>query len=329
MDEINEGVKIRSTGVMPSSRKERFLKSHKYLLKKMTDIDADIYHFHDPDLLSLASKMKKRGKKVIFDFHENVSEQIKDKEWIPSIIRNFIRVAYDQYEKFYAKKFNCLITVSPNIVEKLKKENKNVFMVTNYPIVDNVFKEPEFKKKNVCFAGGISEQWCHESILDAIKDIHGCRYILAGNADNNYMEKLKRKLAWEKTEYLGKIEFEKVKDIYADSMAGLALNISSQVGKTGTLGNTKLFEFMLAGIPVICSDNELWKKIIDENKCGVVVNPGNVHDIKDAIEYVVNNAEDAKKMGMNGRKAAIEKFNWSKEAQKLCKLYFQLEKHIS
>lgn len=328
-DEINDGVKIISTGFMPSSRKDRFLKSHKYLLMKMIDINADIYHFHDPDLLSLADKMRKRGKKVIFDFHENVSEQIKDKEWIPGIVRNFISMAYNQYEKFYAKNFNCLITVSPNIVEKLKKENRHVFMITNYPIVDSDYKEPEFREKNVCFAGGISEQWCHELILDAIKDIPDCKFILAGNADNDYLEKLKRKPAWENTNYLGKIEFEKVKDIYADSMAGLALNVSSQVGKKGTLGNTKLFEFMLAGIPVICSDNELWKRIIDENECGMVVDPTNVNDIKNAIDYMVNHVEDAKKMGRNGRKAAIEKFNWDKEAKKLCKLYFQLEKHLS
>ena len=101
-DEDKNGVKIVSTGLEIHSRKERFIKSHDLLLEKMNMINADIYHFHDPDLLSLAAKMKKKGKKVIFDFHENVAKQIRDKEWIPSLIRKMISFFYSKYEKYYS-----------------------------------------------------------------------------------------------------------------------------------------------------------------------------------------------------------------------------------
>lgn len=184
-DENRKGIKIVSTGLEVRSRKERFTKSHKLLLQKMKQIDADIYHFHDPDLLSLAVKMKKRGKAVIFDFHEDVAKQIKDKEWIPKLIRNIVSIAYNKYEKKCAKKFDYLITVTPNCTNDFKKKNSNVEMITNFPIVNNEYLKPEFKENNICFAGGISEQWCHDFILSVISEINDCNYILAGGGQSH------------------------------------------------------------------------------------------------------------------------------------------------
>ena len=60
-----------------------------------------------------------------------------------------------------------------------------------------------------------------------------------------------------------------VKKIYSRSKAGMALNYSNQAKDIGTLGNTKLFEFMEAKLPVICSNYLLWKEIIDKYECGI------------------------------------------------------------
>ena len=323
-NEERDGVKIVSTGLEVSSRRERFTQSHKLLFEKMKKINADIYHFHDPDLLSLAFKIKKKGKKVIFDFHENVAKQIKDKSWIPEIVRNITSFLYSKYEKHYAKKFDYLITVSPNIVDVLKYENKKVKMITNFPIIEESYQEPSFDKKNICFVGGISEQWCQDIILKAISEIDDCKYLLAGQSSEKYLETLKNSPGWSKVKFLGKIPFEQVSDVYNQSMAGLALNISTQVGKEGTLGNTKLFEYMQAGLPIICSDNLMWKKIVEEHDCGIIVNPENCTEIQNAIRYIFKHAEKAKEMGRNGRDAVINMYSWEKEAKKLYSLYEEL-----
>lgn len=112
-----------------------------------------------------------------------------------------------------------------------------------------------------------------------------------------------------------------MKNIYAQSIAGMALNISSQAGKEGTWGNTKLFEYMEAGIPVICSDSAIWKRIVEENDCGIAVEPLNGDTVKDAIQYLFCNIGRAREMGMNGRKAVISKYNWIQEEKKLYCLY--------
>ena len=323
-DEIKNGVHIISTGLLVKSRKERFLKSHKYLYEKMEMVSADVYHFHDPDLLSLAYKIKKSGKKVIFDFHENVSEQIKDKKWLSSIFRKTVSYLYKKYERHYASRFDALITVSPNLGEYYRKLNFNTEIITNYPIVEERYMGPVFEDKNICFCGGISEQWCHDIILSALEKISGGKYILAGKGSEDYLSRLKAKSGWKKVEYLGVVPYEEVSEVYQKSMAGMALNVSTQIGKEGSLGNTKLFEYMMAGIPVICSDNKLWKEIITKYQCGIAVDPLNEKQIAAAIQSVFSDPQKACQMGKNGRNAVLKHYNWSVEEKNLCNLYEKL-----
>ena len=82
-----------------------------------------------------------------------------------------------------------------------------------------------------------------------------------------------------------------------------------------------MFEYMASGLAVIASDIPLWKEIIEESKCGVFVNPLNSKDIANAVDEMIQNPEALKEMGANGRKAIVQKYNWSNEEEKLLMLY--------
>jgi glycosyltransferase involved in cell wall biosynthesis len=88
-----------------------------------------------------------------------------------------------------------------------------------------------------------------------------------------------------------------------------------------------MFEYMMAGIPVITSDIPLWKNIIESNNCGIAVNPLNPKDISDAVQYIIDNPDEAEQMGQNGIKAVKEKYNWSIEEDKLFNVYSYLLKN--
>jgi glycosyltransferase involved in cell wall biosynthesis len=85
-----------------------------------------------------------------------------------------------------------------------------------------------------------------------------------------------------------------------------------------------MFEYMTAGIPIICSNFPLWQKIIEENQCGICVDPTNTIEISNTINYLFEHKEEAKEMGINGRKAVLTKYNWGIEEEKLLYLYNQL-----
>ena len=85
-----------------------------------------------------------------------------------------------------------------------------------------------------------------------------------------------------------------------------------------------MFEYMAAGIPVVASNFKLWKSIIEENECGICVDPLNHKEITDAIEKLLKNPQLAKIMGKNGQKLVKENYNWKMEEKKLLTLYKSL-----
>lgn len=324
-DELIDGVKIKSTHYSYKNRYGRMIKSRKQIKEKAIEIDANIYHFHDPELLPIASVLKRRRKKVIFDFHEDVSQQILFKMWIPRIIRKIVSSLYKIYELIPIKKFDALITVTPKFVERLKKANPNTIMVTNYPIISDMEDEDNIagnKCNNICFAGCVSPQWNHLNIINAIEQIDDISYKLAGSGSKEYLGILKNLEGWNRVDYLGRIPHKEVKKIYLESIIGMTLlSHNTQVGDEGTLGNTKIFEYMEAGLPIICSNNKLWKQIVDDYKCGIAVDPNNVEEIRNAIIELRDNNELSMQMGRNGRRAVETKFNWKVEEKKLVEVY--------
>lgn len=325
MDEEINRVKIQSAGAHLKTRGERFFKTKKKMLSAAISLGAEVYHLHDPELLPVGRKLKKLGKKVIFDSHEDVPNDIMDKTWIPLIIRRPVSFMYRIYEKLSLKKLDAVISVTPHLTERLKEINKNTIQITNYPIL-KASKENKSKEITICFAGGISEQWNHKKIIKVLKDLKIVRYSLAGRGENRYIEELQSMDGWKYVDYFGHITYEEVWELYCKSSIGVALlNYSNNTGrKIGTLGNTKLFEYMMAGLPVICTDFTLWREIIDKYKCGIYIDPNNENDIAQAIKYLIDNPEICFDMGRNGRRAVIEQYNWSTQEKVLIDLYKSL-----
>lgn len=318
---------VRVVGVKNNTKNRigRMLFFSKKIYKEAMKINADIYHFHDPELLPYGLRLAKKKKIVIFDSHENTAEQIYEKEWIPTGIRGIFKKIYEKYQKYVCKHLDCIISVSPHICEYFEKFHDNVEMITNYPpFFQNV--PCERKERVICYAGNISDQWNHKNIIKAVNNIGNVNYLLAGRGSKSYIESLKDMQGWEKVDFRGEVSHEEVPIILQKAAVGMALlSYNRNVGgHRGTLGNTKIYEEMMAGLPVICTDFELWREMINKYDCGICVNPENPREIEDAIRYLLDNPEKAKKMGENAIKAVKEEYNWKTQEVKLLNLYMRL-----
>lgn len=327
---IKNNVKVVGMGDIPKSRKERSNNFAKKVIKKAIEIDADIYHLHDPELLRFSLTLKKKGKKVIYDSHEDTVLDIYRKDYIPKILRPIIAFAMKKYLANFTSRIDAVVTVTPDIVQKYKKYNGNVYLVTNYPIIDTEKTQIESKKNSnivsLFFAGGVSSMWSHDIIVDVLNEFDDIKYELYGVADDSYLEFLNAKESWKKVNYHGKVPFDEVDRCMWDADIGIALmQYIRGDDKTGTLGNTKIFEMMLHGLPVIATDYILWKEIIEDKNCGICINPNNIEELKQAIEYLINNREKASNMGKNGRKLVLTKYNWETQEKELYDVYKALQ----
>ena len=333
-DESKDGVQI--IGV-PYSKKgifNRLFVLPKLLYKKALSLDAQIYHFNDPASLRYGTKLKRKGKKVIFDSFEDHPTLFFEKKSLPYMFRYLISKIYSIYEFQKCKKFDALILCYHWTQERLNKACKNNQLVFNFPIIkeNTVYKNNDEKESInnsvICYAGLISRMWNIENIIKSLAPFESVEFILAGNpADKSYLEMLKNNESWYKVNYLGQIERDAVgNEIFGKSNIAMAIldYIPLCKGNIGNMSNNKLFEYMRAELPVICTDFVLWKEVIEENKCGICVNPNNVNEITDAIKYLIKNPDVAIQMGKNGQKMIEKKYNWRVEEKKLIDLYRRL-----
>lgn len=328
----DKGVKVIGVEKNYQNKFIRIMKFTKEIYKVALQLNADIYHIHDPELLPYALKLKKRGKVVIFDSHEDYLSTFHGKKWIPKIFRPLVSKVYNIYEKHVCSKLDALIVCYHWTEERMKKICNNTVMIFNFPIINNeTLQTVDYNSRAVSFAGNISSIWCHEEILKSLVTIKDIKYELAGKLEGEYKEKLRKMEGWSLVNYHGLLPLNEVYEkVYARSTIGLALldYIPACKGTVGNLSNTKFFEYMQVGLPLVCTNFVLWKKIIEEEGCGICVNPHNIDEITKAIEFLVNNSEIAKKMGENGKKAIANKYNWRTEEVKLFALYERLVKLI-
>ena len=250
---------------------------------------------------------------------------ILSKDWIPSKLRKVISNIYSFVEKLTLKRYNALISVTPVLTNRLKEINSNTYQISNFPILEFevLTIRPEFNNNSITFAGGINKQWNHHILINVLSKINEIKYNLAGYVQESYHDELKQLPAWPKVNYIGKLPHNKVSHFLSESSIGMALcSYSPNVGgKMGSLGNTKLFEYMMIGLPVVCTDFELWKEIVEKNDCGICVNPFDEEKIYLAIEELINNKEKARIMGENGRKIVVDYYNWGTQEKVLLELY--------
>ena len=330
-DEIKNGVHVLGVKCEVQSRFHRMFYVAKSIYKKALSLNADIYHFHDPELLRFALKLKKKGKKVIYDMHEDYPVNIMAKTWIPSVFRKFVSWAYVKYEAKILKSIDAVVIVTPQMGKRLKYAKK-VKLITNYPLVDT-FENIEvnnnyFDRENIlAFAGTISMERLHHNLIKAIENIENVTYVLAGKS-SSYLKSLKCLPAWNKVIYLGVITKEEVEKLYQKTKIGIIIEDYCLVnyGKEGSLGVTKLFEYMKHSIPFICTDFKYHKEIVDKYNCGICVNPLNISEMTNAIIYLLNHPEVAKQMGENGYRAYVEKYNWQFQESVLLDLYKEMDR---
>ena len=153
-----QGVEILSFVSDTENRKERIKKAGQKALELAKEIKADIYHLHDPELLTIARKLKKHtGAKVVFDSHEDVPKQLLDKIWIPAYQRKLFSWMYEKYERYVCSQIDGVISVTPIICKRFQKFQRNVALIANYPDLDELTfsdKKNDFSR-TIYYVGGI------------------------------------------------------------------------------------------------------------------------------------------------------------------------------
>lgn len=321
---IFDGVKVISIDYKHKSRLDRMRKTTKLVFQKCLEVDADIYHFHDPELLRMGLKLKRKGKKVIYDVHEDVPRQILSKSYINGLLRRIIAFSVERLENYVSKRLDAIITATPFINDRFLKINKNSFNVNNFPMMEEIEiqdSEDLKREERVCYIGVLSHIRGVSEMVEAV-GIADIDFQLAGTWQPGVEEVVSKIKGWDKVEDLGFISRTTSLEVKSKCIAGLVLFLP-EPNHVNAQPN-KLFEYMASGLPVIASNFPLWKAIIEDNDCGLCVDPSDPKAIAEAIKFLRANPQRVKEMGANGKKMVAEKYNWDIEKIKLFEVYQKL-----
>lgn len=323
-DYSSDGVRIIGVPTH-KTRLGRMIGGVAFVFFKALKLKADLYHFHDPELIPAGLLLRLLGKKVIYDAHEDVAASLRSRYYLPKFSRNLLASIIGPFERLASRFFTKIVTATPAIAEHF--DQAKTVCIANYVAFQNQSQSDtaDRKKSNFIFAGHLSEIRGAEQMAQAVNLCKNpaTRLDIIGRISRPSVRQ--EMIEIDKKNRLNFIEWMPKDQLDAklrESFAGLVVflpepnHIRSQPNK--------IFEYMAAGIPVVISHFSDWKRIIDTFNCGLCVDPLDPRDIAEKLDWLLANPEEAKAMGERGKKAAFENFNWTVEAQRLCKIYEEI-----
>jgi len=317
--ELQRGIHIHGI------RLSRFMRSFRIFLvykayQKAKTLEVDTYVLHDPELLLIALLLKKKGKCIIWDCHEYYRLQTHAN---PSrLYRTLISFYMTVVETCVIPRLDGIMAANPGIAKLLKRKYaKSIFVLNNYATIRQ-FKNVQFPNfehvRCVLYTGGFTN-----GILNAVHALTLCKndikFILRVKEGFRLIDD--RSLLFNtrcsfEVDYEKNASFEQVQLLHRKCFAGFIMHENS-FGDLPVSSN-KCYEYMAQGLPVIViggSSSKYYKNLVYNNgyPLGLCVN-SDPQAIADAIDYLYENKEVARTMGMNGRKAFETKYNFESEA---------------
>ncbi len=327
---MRDGVKI--IGVHnPETRLKRLFNTTFKVCYLALKEDADIYHFHDAEMIVFGILLRILGKKVIYDIHENTYEDIMNKPWVPQRTKFFLGKSYRLME-WFASLFIPFILVIGR-VEFAKR-----FMTKNYTIIQNFADTNELKKfriadrsklaNNLFYIGTVYDYYYNFSKLieaiyllkqqNKIVQLHCVGYLgtlveRGLQNDENYKAVKDQITFYSHIVHPGGFEISKI--------CKIGICLKNQPEEILVSHERKFFEYMAIGMPMITCDSHIYKDIIDQYQVGKYVNLEDANALSKTIDNLFTNEAELLQMSKNCITASEQKYDWESQEKLLLELY--------
>ncbi|MBR5485847.1 MAG: glycosyltransferase [Oscillospiraceae bacterium] len=315
------GVVFRRADV-PNGRLARMAAAWIIYFRRAYDSQAAICHFHDPELIMAGLLLRLMGRKVIYDVHEDLPKQLLYKPYLTGEMRRFFSKAAELFEERAANFFNVNLCAT----EQIAKRFENAVVLHNYPSQKELerYKKQiipyKQRKKLFCYIGAISEHRGIFNILDAVQG-SDVSVMLAGSfEDENLKMRCQIHKGFKNVEYMGVLNREEVFSLLGECRGGLLLLEATQNYLESM--PIKMFEYLAAGVPVICSDFPLWRQLLGD--AAIFVDPNNPAEVLDAMCDLLKNEQKGEELSKKGIELAEKHFVFENEQHRLLNIYGKL-----
>ena len=224
------------------------------------------------------------------------------------------------FEELFSKKSDVLINVSEELLRTFRRKPKYCAIIMNCPedhAIDRVKSEDD-DVLTLVYTGPIMRNRGLDRIIAAIQDLNNVELVIAGRViDKELLDKI---LETSNVDYKGLLPLSDALALEGSSDTMIILYDLKHEINNFAMPN-KLFESMMFGLPIITN---VAPEVVKKVDCGIIVDYNNISQIKSAVISLRNNIDLRRRLGYNGRKAFIQKYNWTIMEQELYKIYKNL-----
>ncbi len=240
---------------------QRFL-GRRELIRVAEELDADLYHFHDPELMEPMLALGRRtGKPVVYDVHEDYPSAMDQKAWIPAPLRPVAASWADRTEHRCAPHYAAIVVADAALRERFAPLADDVVELDNYPPLD-VLGEPlpaPDGPPTMVYVGSVSEMRGFHEMVGVLRGVHevrpDARLVVYGRPTEEVAPQLDATIASfpEGTiEFRGPIPYGRIREALAEATVGLSLLRPHPKYEKNV--SMKVFDYMALGVPWVASD---------------------------------------------------------------------------
>lgn len=317
---IGESGEIRVVAVRkPASNLLHPLTLWRVLLAGLGE-ECDVIHCHEPDALLVALLLKGvKGRKVVYDIHEHWPSEIPFDLGIPnaSLLTRVIEPLLSRGEILLSRFVDAKIAVSESVAERFSRNGKKPVIISNYSVADREPPAPQAaRSRNVVYMAGNMQMFhgireCIQAISKVAAVYPDVFLTLVGNVREDIGAIAAKTDPRPEITMTGYLPYREMYETLREGSIGLLVFQPDYYNAYIGLPN-KLFDYMLCGLPVVASDFPEIQRVVGDAECGMLIDPTDPDVIAEAIVYLLEHPDEARRMGENGRRAVLERYNWGR-----------------
>lgn len=323
---VPEGTGVRPIPLVaaPRARLGRFIEGPRkgHAISRL--IQADLWHFHDPELLPIALHLSRTGHKVIWDSHEDYVAQLAtadSKAWVPKPFRSVVKAGMATLLGAVDGRVSAVVAATPTIAEGYS--NPRTVIVGNEARLDDFLGcKPNFAARRVLFTGTTNPGHLFREIVGAIEGLPGVTLAVAGRDPDPIVWGAAKSTLGSRISYLGWLDRPGLRQAINDSTLGLATYVNSATYAVAS--PTKTFEFCAAGLPVVTTPNPCNVQTFESGAGGFLTKGFTTEDIRAGIRNALSDEEAWISASENGRLWASREGSWANSEKRLLDVYQEI-----
>lgn len=303
-------------------RLRRMVVSSAQVVRLALRTPAHVVQIHDPELLWAVPVFRARGRKVVYDAHEDLPDQVRGKEYLRGA-RRALAIAAAHILVRVAGWSDAVVAATPAIASRFPEDRTTV--VRNLPRVRDADLAASLDRPpRAVYLGSHSRDRGLQVLCDVARaPERSWQLVTAGPVEpGGHRQAFDDLVRAERIDHRGVLPPSDARALLLDCRIGLLPLRPTPAYRTSI--PTKLFEYMAAGLAVVATDIPFWRELLDGIDCVTWVPADDPAAITSAIERYVHEPERARAHAQAGRTAVIERLRWEVDESVLLGVYRSL-----